>query len=368
MLYNLSHFDGLRPEDISKFATKRFMDLVQNPTRLGERLLPFVQRDDWTEEVGRVSFRPVASAVIAPDSVLPSGPLGTESTQRYSILKGGMKYTLNESELRKLRDIFLPGRRVTPAEIFRARPYQLANALVTGYLDLAEAQRWEVLSKGTYTIPNTSVAVDYGVAGGNKFALTNTDTWDAAATADGLDDIQTWADAMKTDIGAYPRLIVMSTKQLNNLLAQAATRTRLAIAGYAGIGGTVTGSATQAKIEFFRDQLNAYLARREIGPVVTYDRMYNKFDFTGAAQPAATRFLHENRVVVIGPAAVDGGFGFDNGFGYQVDGPVVENNFAPGLYTWMAEQDEPFEVAMKSVFWTLPILTDPRTLMCGTVQ
>ena len=369
-LYNFARFDGLRPEDIAKFATERFADLVKNPTRLGERILPFVQRDDWSEDVGRLSFRPVASAIIAPDSVLPRGPLGTDSSRTYNILKGGRKYDLNESELRKLRQVFHAGARPTPAQIFNSRPYNLANALVTGYLDRAEQMRWEALSTGYYNIPGSGGQVDYGLANNHRASISGTGEWDNASTADGLSDIIGWSDILEADTGGKATQIFMSTKQMNNLLAQEATRERLAIGGLGGLGAQIAPQATQFKMEFYQDSLNGYLARHGIGPIILYDRRYNSYSELTNSQPVSTRYLHEDRVVMISATPVDGSIGFEGGtsVGYQVDGPVVENDFKPGLFVWMAEQDEPYEVYLKSVFWTLPIIGDPRTVLNARVE
>lgn len=370
-LYDLTQFDGLRPEDISMFARQRFMDLIQNPTRLGERILPFVQVDDWRVESGKVSFRNVASAIIGPDSPLPRGPLGTLSEKAYDILKGGRKYALNESELRKLREVFFSNGRPSPQQIFRSRPYQLANALVLGYLDRAEQMRWEALTTGQYVIPGSGgVAVDWALDPTHQISLTGNDSWDDATNADGLADLEAFDDLIYEATGAHSAYTVMSKKQLNNLLAQTKTRQKLAANGAYGIGGQVAPAANQAIMDFFQDQLNAYLARRMIGPVVTYDRMYNEFDDVAATQPVTTRFLHEDYFVMVGETPVDGVElpGYGTATGYTADGPVVENDFAPGLYTWFAMQDEPYEVFVKSVFWTLPIIKDARTIVSGRVD
>mgnify|MGYP001167357418 FL=1 len=370
--YNFAQFDGLRPEDIAAFARFRFRDEIENPTRLGERILPFVQQDDWRVSTGRLKFRPVASAIIAPDSPLPTGPLGTFDERDYGLLKGGQKYRLIESEIRKLIEIFHNGRRATGEEIIRSRPYELANALVTGYLDRAEAMRWEVLTTGEYVIPNSggTVKIDYGFEPTQKIALTLTDKWDQAATADGLADLLEWDDLIYQNIGVHSQFTVISRTALTNLLAQEATKTRLANAGYAGIGGMVAPNANQLGIPFFIDSVNAYLNRYGVGPLVLYDRMYNSADpYGGAGQPTLTRFMAENAFVMVAPTAIDGGFGFDGGTatGLQADGPVVENGMTPGLYVWLAEQDEPYEVQVKSVFWTVPVIHDPRTIVSGTL-
>ena len=365
MLYNFAQFDGLRTEDIAAFATKRFMDEIQNPTRLGQTVLPFVPVDDWNIPVGKINFRAVASTIIAPDSPLPRGPLGTHSSKAYDILKGGRKYEMNESEIRKLRDVFHPGARISAQQVLTSAPYRLANALVTGYLDLAESMRWEVLSTGQYVIPNSGgVAVDYGLAGNNKATLTSTDVWSDVDDADGLDDLLTSDGLIFDETGAHASNIFMSTKALSNLLAQDSTKTKLANAGYGGIGGMVTGNTNQLGIPFFIDAVNSYLARYGVGPISIYDRKYNLNDETGATQPTLTRHLHEDRVVLVGPTPDDGGElpNVGTALGFHADGPVVENSFNPGLYVWMTEQDEPFEVAVKSVFWTLPVIKDTRCL------
>lgn len=368
-LYNFARFDGLRPEDIAKFATKRFEDLTRDPVRLGERVLPWEKRDEWTEEVGKLTFRPVASAVIAPDSVLPLGPLGTDSSATYDILKAGRKYRLIESEIKKLRQVFHAGQRVSAETIIRSRPYQLANALVVGYLDLAEAMRWEVLTTGQYVIPRSgNVAVDYGLPASHKVTLTTTDRWSQSASADGLQDLLDWDDALLNATGSHSAYTFMSTTAVQQLLAQDKVRQKLAIAGYAGIGGMVAQAGTQQAMEFFMDQLNAYLARYQVGPVIVYDRKYNLYDEIGNTQPTLTRYLPVDRFAMVGQPGIETNPGFGNGFGYQIDGPVVQNNFNPGLYVWLTEQDEPYEVQIKSEGWTLPILMDGNALVCGKLD
>lgn len=369
--YNFAQFDGLRPEDIAAFARFRFEDQIRDPVRLGERILPFVQQEDWRVTTGRMKFRPVASAIIGPDSPLPTGPLGTFDERDYGLLKGGQKYRMIESEVRKLIEIFRNGRS-GPEVIARSEPYRLANALVTGYLDRAEAMRWEALTTGEYVIPNSggSVKVDYGFEGTQKIALTLTDRWDQAATADGLDDLLAWDDLIYQNIGVHSSFTVISRKALTNLLAQNATKTRLANAGYAGIGGQVTSNTNQLGIPFFIDSVNAYLNRYGVGPLVLYDRMYNSTNhYGGDGQPTLTRFMAEKAFVMVAPTAIDGGMGFDQGTatGLQADGPVLENGMTPGLYVWLTEQDEPYEVQVKSVFWTVPVIHDPRTIVSGTL-
>lgn len=370
-LFNLQQFDGLRKGELSTYARARFNDLIQNPVRLGERIMPFRDVEDWEVEVGQVSFRNIAAAIIAPDSLIPRGPLGTESAKRYSVLKGGLKYTLNESELRKLRDVFRPGSRIDPPTLLRSGPYQLANSLVNAFLDRAEQMRWEILTTGEYAIPGSGgVKVAFGIPNNNKIALTSTDVWSDYSNADGLDDLLDWDALIFDELGVHSERTFMSTASMTKLLAQDKTKTKLANAGYAGIGGMVTGNTNQLGMAFFMDAVNAYLARYGIGPITLYDRKYNSFSFTGATQPALTRYLDEDSFVMVAPSPLDGGTGPDIGtaVGYTANGPVVENDFQPGLHVWYTENDEPVEVAVKSAFWALPIIGDPRTIVCGTLD
>lgn len=370
-LYDLSQFDGLRREDISGFARFRFADEIQNPRRLGERILPFVQVDDWQVEASRFRFRPVASAIIGPDSPLPRTPLGTFDSRIYGLLKGGRKTELKESEIRKLRQIFGRNGRRTPEQVLNSEPYMFADGLVRGYLDLAEAMRWEALTTGTYVIPNSNgtMEVDFGFEANQQIALTTTDLWSASATADGLGDILAWNDLVYTALGVNSEYTVISRQALENLLAQEATKTRLANAGYAGIGGVVAPNANQLGIPFFIDSVNGYLARYGVGPLVLYDRTYDESDpYGGDGQRVTRRFLPANAFVMVAPTPVDGGTGFGRGtsVGYQADGPVTENEDEPGIFVWLTERDEPFEIAVKSVFWTLSIISDPRVIVSGT--
>lgn len=371
-LYNLTQYDGLRTEDIAQFATELFHDLIQNPSRIGERLLPWVPVEDWKVEVGQVSFRPVASGVIAPDSVLPRGPLGTLSEKAYQILQTGLKYNLKETEIRRLRDIFLSGQRVDPQTLLRTRPYNLAGALVTAYLDRAEDMRMQALSKGQYVIPRSGgIAVDWGMDPSHQITLAGTDVWDDLTNADGLDDLEAFDDLIYQDTGVHSRLTVMPKARFNNLVSQVKTRERLSIAAYAGIGGVLAPQATQQQMRFVLSQVNGYLAERDIGPIVLYDRLFNEFDFEAGNQPTPTRFLDADRFFMVAPTPIDGGVGARlpgaSAVGYTADGPVVQNNFNPGLHVWMTEQDEPFEVSVKSVGWVLPIIDDVRTVVNGTL-
>lgn len=374
-LYNFSQYDGLRPEDLAGYARRRFRDLIENPVRLGERTLPWAPVDDWKVSAGQVSFRGVASAVIGPDSVLPRGPLGTFAEREYEILKTGLKYSLIESEIRKLRQIFYPNARPNVEQIMRAGPYGFANLLTVGYLDRAEAMRIEALTTGRYVIPNSNGAsvVWDSVPANHKVALLGTDAWTDYVNADGLEDLLNFNQQLIDDIGVGSEYTVMSKTAFNHLIAQ--TKTRNKVYAFNGniaqqmIVGQNGNLANFPAVEM--DAINAYLARNDCGPIILYDRQYQEFDFRGSTQPTMRRFLPENAFYMVAGQPIEGSMNPDipeaSATGYTADGPTVENDFRSGLYIWLAEQDEPFEIAIKSVGWVLPVITDGRTLFQGTL-
>lgn len=365
-LYDFSSYSGLEPGQITSFARKRFRDLVENPLRVGERILPWASVEDYEISTGKVNFRGIANAVIGMDSELPRGPLGTWSERQYSILKTGMKYEMIESELLKMKQL-LDRRRLQPRDFASLPPFRLANALVNAYLDRAEQMRWAALANGTIQL-RPGISVDYPIPVAHQVTLAGTDLWTDYANADGLADILAWDDQVYDTTGRHLEVIFMSRTAFNHLISQTATLDKLR-AAFGTTGQQVAGSTTG--IRPTRSSVNAWLAQNEIGPVVLYDRKYQEFDFTGATQPQVTRFLPENKVVGVAPTPIEGGVDVDvpgaTATGYAADGPVAENGFNPGLYVWFTEKDEPLEVAVKSAGWTLPVITDGETLFQGTV-
>lgn len=370
-MYDLSSLDGLRPGELNNFARVRFADLIQNPVRLGERVLPWVTSEDYEIEVGRVNFRPVAASILGMDSPLPRRPLGTLESREYSLLKMGHKYTMIESEIKKLRDAYKLGR-LSPAQWARTRPYAFANALVEGFLDRAEAMRWQALADGVIPLPLGGVNIDYGIPATHQDTLTGTDVWTDTDDADGLSDLLAWDGQIYDDTGRHAEVIFMHRADLNHLLAQDSTKQRL----QATFG--TTGQQINAANGFLEgavltvNQLNAWLALHEIGPVVLYDRRYVDMDDVGNSAPTPTYFLPEGKVVMVAPRPVDGGMSAGvpgaSAVGYCADGPVVENSFESGVYIWMAEIDEPFEVAVKGAQWALPVVVDPNTIFQAQVR
>lgn len=365
-LFNdLTQHEALEKGAITQFAQRRFRDLVENPTRLGEQILPWVSVEDYTVATGRVEFRGIANAIIAMDSPLPRGPLGTLSEREFALLKTGLKYSMIESELKHMRDL-LALRRLAPEDFARLRPYQLANALVTAYADRAEAMRWQALANDSIPL-RSGVSVAYGVPAAHKATLSGTDRWSEAATADGLADLLDWDGQVYDETGGHVQAWVMSRAEFNYLIEQTATRNK--IQGFSGSTADQINAANGTPTPGQRitiGAVNAYLAAQEVGPIVLYDRKYNEYDTKGGSQPVATRFLPENKVVGVAPRPVDGGISIDvpgsTALGYCADGPVAENDFQPGLHVWFQAQMEPLEVSVLSVGWALPVIVNPNTL------
>lgn len=380
-LYDLSKLAELQPGQLTAFTRARFRDEIENPTRLGERLLPTVGVDAWDVATDQFTFRSVAMPAIGTDSELPRGPLGKFSSESYNLLKLGMKQEMHESELLKLAQA-LGTRTFTVQDWASSAPYRLAANLTNSYLDRLESWRWQALATGTIQFRNDIGAegeIVYDVPNTHQAALSGTNVWSDAANADGLDDLMDWNDQMYTDTGRNVEFWFMRRQDFQNLLNQEATRNRLQ-AMFGSIGQQINagqgilpelGLATQSAI-------NNYLAAFGMGPIVLYDRMYREYNFIGATDPVNTPFLPDHHVVGIAPRPIDGGVvvnGVNGGSatGYTADGPTLESGVRSGamqngLYTWTEFTMEPVKYYVKSVAWGVPVLTDTNTLFQATVE
>lgn len=380
-LYDLSKLAELEPGQLTAFAQARFRDEIENPTRLGERLLPTVDVDAWDVATDQFTFRSVAMPAIGTDSELPRGPLGKFKSQQYALLKLGMKQEMIESEIIKLAQA-LGTRRFSVDDWANSPPYRFAANLTNAYLDRMESWRWQALATGTIAFrSDAGVAgeIVYNVPATHQDALTGTSAWSDLDDADGLADLMEWDNQVYTDTGRHIEVWVMRRADFQNLMAQDATRTRLQnVFGStgqqinAGLGNTVElGLSTQSNI-------NAYLSMFNIGPIVLYDRLYQEYNFTSAADPVPTPFLPDHHVVGIAPRPIDGGVRLDgvNGgsaTGYTANGPTLESavrggTMTSGIYIWPEFNMEPVDYAIKAVAWSVPVLTDTNTLFQATVE
>lgn len=386
MLYRLDMLNGLRPEDFADFTLARRLDELKAPTRLGERILPKRTVDEYVVGSGNISFRPVVAAVVAPGSLFPSGPLNTFSSREWQILKKGLEYSMNELEMLKMRD-FVAGiddpEGFEPSDALENRFFSLADALRVGEEDLTEKQRWACLAADSYTIPNTSLAVTWGIPGSHKYNLVGTAQWTDATNADGLLDLM---NASKDSVALYGQPVVtwvMSTEAFILLTSQAKTISRLNAMGAFALGSQI--NATLATAGNYSqlvtpEMVSTYLNRQRNlanstgttgANIILYDGTYNEFDHWGNTQPVSTRFLPTNKVVGLTATPITGEIlptpRIGTAVGYYADGPVAENDFASGTFIWSEYQRYPLMVRMMMASWGLPIV-DYRTIRQITIS
>lgn len=385
MLYRLDNLNGLRPEDIADFTLARRLDELKAPSRLGERILPKRTVDEYVVGAGNIFFRPVVAAVVAPGSLFPSGPLSTFSSREWQILKKGLTYSMNELEIRTMRD-FASG--IDDPENFEAsdalenRFFSLVDACRIGEEDLTEKQRWACLASDSYTIPNTSLAVNWGVPGSAKYNLVGTAAWTDAANADGLLDLMN-ASKDSVAVGSGPVLTwIMPTEAFILLTSQAKTISRLNAMGAFALGSQInTTLATAGNYSQLvtPEMVSSYLNRQRNlsnstgtagASIILYDGTYNEFDHYGNTQPVSTRYLPLNKVVGLTGTPITGEIlptpRIGTSIGYYADGPVAENDFTPGTFVWSEYQRYPLKVQVLMAAYGLPIV-DHRTIRQITI-
>ena len=384
MLYNLLDMDGLRPEDFRAYTQRQLLAEVQNPTRIGERILPFRTVRTYRLKTGNIRFRPVAASVVAPNATFPEGPLATFSEREYEMLKIGLQYSLKEDELIRFYELYGPGALSTPSAMTENmrmellnEPYRLLRALGIGWLDRCEQIRWAYLANDAYAIPRTGIVVNWGVPASNKYALTGTDAWNDYANADGIADLEEMNQGALDNYGVPITTYYMSTQAFRHLMRQTKVQNRLAAFGLIGglgmqvianpAGNTdMSANVSLSRIQAYMNDRRGNQGRGEAGMnIVLYDKTYSEFDFRGNTQPVDTRFLPVNKVVGLSatpltgpvlPSPVAG-----TAAGYFADGPVAENNFASGFYTFGEVEQSPFRMWIRGTGWGFP-LVDERTV------
>lgn len=400
-LENLTAFDGLRPEDFADYTREQLLVEIQNPTRLGERILPTRTVDEYELDAGELSFRPVKASNVAPGTTFPTGPLGTFTKRLYQITKQGFWFGLEEGDLLDHRQFFINDRNtnLSAEEIMRTplanTLYSYADMLREAYLNQNEYMRWQALALDHLTVykgRSALVNVNWGIPATHKFdvSASATQRWDAFDTADGIADLQHMSRTARDENGTPGVVFVMSEEMLDNLLRQASTRKRLAEAGFLGLAGQLDPAAAAGQ-ESTSDTLTATSIERLLNRnarqtgararIELYDKTYDHWTGEEGGEPETRRYLPVNRVVMLSAEPLNapglpnpvsegtavGARNNNSGIGYLADGPVVENDFNPGVHIWAMYNKYPIQVQMAMAAWTFPILNHRRVFQLKTV-
>lgn len=165
---------------------------------------------------------------------------------------------------------------------------------------LTEAMRWDMLLNGKLTITypgGNTLQVDYDVAADHLPTLTAGARWSQVATADPVADIQTWSELMADDAGFYARHLYMTSKTFDYLIRN--TKIINTINFFAQGAAPIQRPRKQDILEMF----TSFAVNQDI---TIYDNGYRAEGEAGVGRPSLTKYLPDNKVLVLGPLAIEG--------------------------------------------------------------
>lgn len=219
-----------------------------------------------------------------------------------------------------------------------SRVFNHIGNLKLGVEETEEYLRTSILYNGILKYQENGVVLElpFDIPKTNQIALTGTDKWSDHENANPIQDLVMWQEKFKkANAGRSPKEVHMSNAAYLDIMQSKST-----IANIKGVaGGLVTP-----------DELAAYLKRWKIPTIVINDQ---EITFENGT---TERYLPERRVALLG---VEGNLTL----GSTVQGPTVERNGEPGIYTrtWAEENtlNEFVEVGKAS----FPELSYPSAVM-----
>ena len=201
-----------------------------------------------------------------------------------------------------------------------------------------EWMRWQALQSGVISYDDGKVifSVDFGIPAGQIITLTGTDRWSTTASADPLADIATWVEALRLATGRAPTRMYVGANVPGYLVANSSIRTLL------------TGT------ESVKQLLNPANILNFVGSLVglTIQRYDTTYQNTAGTD---TRFLGANQVILMPePMQADGEV-----LGDMATGPAKGNNFEPGMYAWVKEEEDPWATFVGAGIHAFPRLYHP---------
>lgn len=309
---------------------------------------------------------PIAS-VIGFEGEVPHTKSGKVTELEMEVFKLGLAYLWKENDFKLMHKY--ENRLQGVPQSFKNRLFGSVQMLVPRITDLASVLLWEVIYKGncSYTDPRTGLKAELTYSTESSLfpsALTTTNRWTEAATANGLQNLVDLSEAFYAIHGYFPDVTVMSRTAYNNLRNQASTKE----AAVAKTGSAATAANTVVSPEL----LNALFADREIPPIYVNQNGQTGFDDEVDVEDAAgnisrRRLLPTNYVTFLTKKQRMGDeVGNDAGtMGERAFGPTVENDMNPGIYTLTEEvsKSPPVDRAL-AVGTFVPAIWDSR-LLCA---
>lgn len=341
------------------FLTKTFMTRVVRafPTQafIGDSILPMRET---------ASFRAMWDIINNDERLAPFVSINSESplankenlTQAFHELAYiRQKSRVDEDELINLR---MPGEPDQTTDPMGATKRATAEAYLRRESDRmtgrvwsrVEWMRWQALLGGVITYvpdpgdPAVQFSVNFGIPVTNQVQLLLGARWNQFATADPLGDIATWMEASRAASRRVPTTMYVGGNIASYLVNNAAIRTLLS--------GTeaITALLSPNKVLDFVGSLVGLKIQR-------YDAA-----FTNAAGVAVPFLNADGFVMIPDPVQPDGEI-----LGEVLTGPAKANDYSPGIYGWVKEEEDPWETYIGAGIHCFPALYHPNWIFCGFV-
>ena len=348
-------FNRLPPLMQKATLTKIVKDIIISP-HIGESILPYVpvatEKTVWDiveTDLGMAKF-------VAPDAESPMVDKLKVDQAAATIASIREKERFIESDLRAMREAGeLPLVNDSPQTLLAALKTEAEqklrkslNRLKTRVSSRIEWMRWQSLQGNiTYDDGDIKFAIDYGIPAANKVTLSGTQMWSDTTNADPLTNINDWIQTfIENRQGLAPARMYCTRKTLGYMTQNSKIRDLLKY--NSRTDPAVFGSPKQAK--------KLILNMTDLVEVHVFDSFYK------TAAGVQTRFLPENRIIMLPPSVVDGEV-----LGDVADGPHAHGGYKPGFYTWTQRKKDPYTVFVGVGRETFPRIYHPDWIFIADV-
>jgi hypothetical protein len=337
----------VHPDDLTVFT--RNVPLQQNLVL--DRILPDRMLQDNRADIGRLTKTGRTAKFRIFD-----GPINVARRDGYSVQNVALpplSDSIAQGEYERLQIQFARTGGTNNGALVNAI-YDDAAMLTGNIRRRMELARGDVLVDGKFTLAGEGglyMEADYGVPVGN-FKTAGT-LWTTHATADVVDDLNTWVESYLDLNGFLPGGMIVSRQTVHDLLRNEKLRTS---------HGNILGVSNMLT----RQQVDATLASYDLPPIeMVYD---SSVDVDGVS----TRILPANKVIFVPPAGQSLGY---TAWGVSATAlELVQSNQsdlafedAPGVVGCVVKEGPPFRQHTFVDAVGMPVIENPDYLMVATV-
>jgi hypothetical protein len=319
---------GFLGSDILPLADVPGMETMWDIILKDAKLAPFVALDAESPLAGKVGLERAFSelAAIREKELLKEGDLLSLRMAGEAGEMAGLVDTQRATAEQKIRDT--------------------VTRMTARVMSRVEWMRWQALSVGTIAYDDNKVifSVDFGVPADHIVTLTGEDKWDDATNSDPLVDLNTWIELITLDAGYVPTRAYIGNSVPGYLVENSKVRDLLK---YNGRPEALIN--TRSILGYLGDIVGLNAQR--------YATQYQ--DGSGTSQ----FLLDPDKVVIIcEPRQADG-----ETLGDVATGPAKANNWAPGIYSWSKEEQDPWATFIGAGIHAFPRIRHPKWILIATV-